>query len=737
MINSLSYKLIKQPNTISEEVFSPNETLINYIKENASRILVIQASNSSGKSFLLNIIAYAFYALDLNKDELPDSLRRSINYLIDEEHQTIDYNISISDPDGFYIESSKNPVTNKPTIIRTKNNIQQAIDKTEFIKEYKLLYDIPEKPLDRIYQLLKSIKDFNSNLLNQLNPLDLKIDKILRLINEERDEEIINTITERVKVKKYDLASNIEKKSITEDNLQNLLNQKNLVDLKKLLNDFDNTSKSFETVSNDLKNLTPPSKENIVLQNNSKIIELKNKIKELNIVSAINSFKVAAENNAYSNKIKEDLDQSEIDILELVYKSNQTILDLIIDNDLEGISKISANLKAIKEYSFSNFFNNLKKDLKEDHYKLVKNLTSDFKKYEADIQNDSLIKVIFKKSITEILNELKQHQNRFEEISKINDLQTSINYSIDSIVAKLNHGKSYGKELSQEHKKQKKAPLEHKKYNDILNKRNDLFNKKNKQSNEIQSIRLKLEKNKISLLTLESMNDISTLIESLNIKNNSFKGKEEFQIDLFKKEIKQFENLILQLQSDLLEDKIKLKIESNKISSNYSEHKNTIQIFSNKLSYFIKWLNQNNSLIKENGELDTTDFDKNTSYMKLIGEFVASLMGNKILYQNRIEDITFIDYSSVTPCFITNENKRIAFSDFSGGQGSSNYLKAKLNTNENRKHIVLIDEIANMDNKSLNEVINRLKDLEKNNKLLVAILVEPQKEENVFNIQAY
>jgi len=66
-----------------------------------------------------------------------------------------------------------------------------------------------------------------------------------------------------------------------------------------------------------------------------------------------------------------------------------------------------------------------------------------------------------------------------------------------------------------------------------------------------------------------------------------------------------------------------------------------------------------------------------------------------------------------------------------------NYLKAKLNINEERKFIVLIDEIANMDNKSLDIVIDRLKELDNNNKLLLAILVEPAKEPNTFNIRAY
>lgn len=737
MINSLSYKLTKQPNTISEEVFSPNVTLTNFIKDNKSRILVIQASNSSGKSFLLNIIAFAFYGLNLDKDDLPDSLRRSINYLIDEAHQNIDYNINICDPDGCTLELTKDSITKQPNVTRKKNNTEQIIESTDFFKEYKLLYDIPEKPLDRIYQLLKSIKDFNSNLLNKLNPLDLKIDDILKTINDERNEETIKTIEKRLETKKYDLAINHSNILEFVSKLKNLENHENLLKLRNLLNDNESTSNSYDIVSNELKKLTPPSTENIILQNNSKINELKNNIKQLNLINSFNALKVDIENNDYSYKIKTELDSTEIEILEVIYKSSETILDLITENDLEQIMKISNNLKAIKEYSFNNFFINLKKDLNEDDFKLLKKLSSDFKKYEDEVQNELLFKSIFNKNIKDILNELETHQIKFNELNEINVLQTSINNSIDTLLIKLNHAKNLAKELYQENKKQKKAPLEHKYYNETLNKKNDLLTKKNKQSQEIQSLRLILEKNEIPLVELESIEIINKQIEKLKIKNTQFKGKELEKIDFFKNEIKKFKSLVSELEEEILENELKLKIENSKINSNYSKHKNTIQMFSNKLSYFIKWLNQNNALIKDNGELNTTNFDSNRIYMKLIGEFVASLMGNKILYQNNTINISYIDYSTLTPCFITEDNKRIAFSDFSGGQGSSNYLKAKLNTNDDRKQIVLIDEIANMDNKSLNEVIERLKVLEKKNKLLLAILVEPKKEENVFNIQAY
>jgi hypothetical protein len=166
-------------------------------------------------------------------------------------------------------------------------------------------------------------------------------------------------------------------------------------------------------------------------------------------------------------------------------------------------------------------------------------------------------------------------------------------------------------------------------------------------------------------------------------------------------------------------------------------HKDKLTIFSSKLTHFIKYLHQNNSLINDDGELNGKEVELNMAYIKLIGEFVASTMGNKIIYQNESLEIEYVDYSTKTPCFVTVQGKRIAFPDFSGGQASSNYLKSKLNINDNKKYIVLFDEIANMDNRSLNEVIDKLKILNENKKLLLAILAEPHKEEKEFIINGY
>ena len=54
------------------------------------------------------------------------------------------------------------------------------------------------------------------------------------------------------------------------------------------------------------------------------------------------------------------------------------------------------------------------------------------------------------------------------------------------------------------------------------------------------------------------------MIEELNIKNHVFKGKEDLNIESFKKEISQHENIISLINRELIEDEIKLKNEEKK-----------------------------------------------------------------------------------------------------------------------------------------------------------------------------
>ena len=737
MIKFIDYKLTKQPDTISEETFIPNNNLNKFINSGEggnSRILVIKASNSSGKSFLLNSIAYAFKALELPDDELSATLRRSLNYLIDKEHQKINFEIDIDDPDGFKINSKFNYLDENEIRITDKEGVSEKIDSDEFSNRYKLLYDIPENPLDRIYKLLKSIKEFNGDILDSLNPLDIKIRDILKSIKDERDEVIIKKIQDRIN-SNLELKNNHENKlNKVKEKLKDLENYNNLIRLKKSIESKSRNEIEFLNIEKELRLLKPSSRLKTNTDNKKKILTLKKEIRNLNISGLLNYCKDEIVENKYYEKFTFCFSKTDINLFNYLFDNSESIVNDLLVYDIEKIYKFLKGIESFKNISLDKVFKDIKSEYNEVDYRFIKDLKNAFFKYQENSTEDQIIVELFDKNPDLIIEQLDVYENKLSVIDDLNKLQKDLNNTLSRLEGKINKGLAFSKKLSKEITKNKNG---NNNYDKKLERANNIKESINRDKLEIDKLRNTLENNGIKLSTLNDVSSRENLRENLYFKNNYCKGSEKEQIEEYKKEIKKSELFLVALDKTLLDDNVKFKVEDSKKSSKYALNYREIQIFSNKLSFFTRYMVQRNNLISDKGELNSDDSLEYKSYMKIIGEYVASLMGNKIIYQDSNVEIAYIDYSSKTPYFVTPEDKKIAFSDFSGGQGSSNYLKAKLNINEDRKFIVLIDEIANMDNKSLDMVIERLKELDENNKLLLAILVEPAKEPNTFNIRAY
>ncbi|PWG05213.1 hypothetical protein [Polaribacter aquimarinus] len=737
MIKFIDYKLTKQPDTISEQTFIPNNNLNEFINSGEggnSRILVIKASNSSGKSFLLNSIAYAFRALELPDDELSPTLRRSLNYLIDKEHQKINFEIDIDDPDGFKINSKFNYLDENEIRITDKEGSSLKIDSNEFSNRYKLLYDIPENPLDRIYKLLNSIKDFNGDILENLNPLDIRIRDILKSIKDERDEVVIKKIQDRIN-------SNLELKKNHEDKfnklkekLKDIENYNNLIRLKKSIESKSRKEIEFSNIEKELRLLKPSSRLKPNTDNKKKISALKKEIRNLNISGLLNYCKDEIVENKYYEKFTFCFSKTDINLFNYLFDNSESIVNDLLVYDIEKIYKFLKGIESFKNISLDKVFKDLKSEYNEVDYRFIKDLKNAFFKYQENSSGDEIIVELFDKNPGLIIEQLDVYENKLSIVDDLNKLQKDLNNTLSRLEGKIKNGLAFSKKLSKEITKNKNA---NNNYDKKLERANNIKESINRDYLEIDKLRNTLEKNGVKLSTLNDVNSRENLRENLYFKNSYCKGAEKEQIEEYKKEIKKSELFLVTLDKALLDDNVKFKVEDSKKSSKYALNHGEIQMFSNKLSFFTRYMVQRNNLISDKGELNSDDSLEYKSYMKIIGEYVASLMGNKIIYQDSNVEIAYIDYSSKTPYFVTPEDKKIAFSDFSGGQGSSNYLKAKLNINEERKFIVLIDEIANMDNKSLDMVIERLKELDENNKLLLAILVEPAKEPKTFNIRAY
>ncbi len=82
----------------------------------------------------------------------------------------------------------------------------------------------------------------------------------------------------------------------------------------------------------------------------------------------------------------------------------------------------------------------------------------------------------------------------------------------------------------------------------------------------------------------------------------------------------------------------------------------------------------------------------------------------------------------------TKDGKNIMLADMGTGQSQSAYLKGLLNTSDNRKIIALFDEVAMMDQKSLEPIYEKFRELYNKNSLLAGIVVQKADEVNISKI---
>ena len=73
---------------------------------------------------------------------------------------------------------------------------------------------------------------------------------------------------------------------------------------------------------------------------------------------------------------------------------------------------------------------------------------------------------------------------------------------------------------------------------------------------------------------------------------------------------------------------------------------------------------------------------------------------------------------------VTTESLTLSFQDLSTGQSSSMYLAHSLSNPDNKKLLVIFDEIGNMDDQSLSPVIKKLNENESQGNLVFALLAK-------------
>jgi len=142
-----------------------------------------------------------------------------------------------------------------------------------------------------------------------------------------------------------------------------------------------------------------------------------------------------------------------------------------------------------------------------------------------------------------------------------------------------------------------------------------------------------------------------------------------------------------------------------------------IQIMAQKMNNFESYIKQ----LGENSYNPNDDLQERNKYF----DNVFCYLGKKVGSIRHIdENYIPTKINLIEKVIFTESGKNIRIDDLSTGQGQSAYLKGLLEVDDKRKIIALFDEVAMMDKQSLAPIYEKLKELNKNKRLLVGIIVQ-------------
>jgi hypothetical protein len=714
-----------------KKVYNPNGLIINPIVSTGKRIFQINASNGSGKTFLMNLIAFSLRGMELkeSKDTIKNSLKEIISRFKDSEYYNLTYDIKYDLPDGneLFAQKKGNEII---TFFKQKDkSIPDSNCGANLLhKDLTILYDVPSDPAERLNGVLLNLSSWNDKLkenidsqLKILNDLDRKSSQTKKI-------ELIKEYSKKIVDYEASHKKLIENRKNDEELLISL---KNIEQLKVLYDELRN-NEGFEK-TNEL-NFVAFSKQKkpvtTLVRNDKKILELLESKK-----SIINQFKLFAislikifeipeiisfiTEKGHLSKIQEfsNLDFNSITNLDLT-ESNEIKLQLIkISDDIIIFLNSKKNLpenQIVEGYrSFLDFLNNINSDIFSE---ILKARKDDIKK----LVQEKLDAFPVEKNYDREINLLRKSGENFGEYLK--------NLIILHREIKKEEDKSFGNES--EGIKYNLALTAYETSKDILRKSN----------NKISTIKGILLLNGIPETTLINRQNISSYLSALQSKPQlrSLSLNLSSSINELERKIKFSKSE----ESDTKEkiDLFSLKLEEeNKKSEEIlnDKHKNRLKSFikiysalASLISIFTTLSRQLNAKEKIN-DLSTVKTLIGQRFLLIAGKIIAQSMENKLIR----DDGNFEFFQSVDLIkreYVLDDGRIIKQEDISTGQSSGNYLKQRILNLEGKYIVILLDEIGNMDSSVLKEVISAIKKIENEKRLVLAILSQPGNSTEIF-----
>ena len=673
----------------------------NIMPKKIPNIVYIEGPNSSGKSTLLNIVALGLFGL--KKENMAPALKHKLNSLLDDSYQKLTFNIKIQNKDGSLkvISTKKDPL--KPFIVEEIKDGQKPVKLPydRFAREYNLIYDIPENPIDRLNQLTFSIKEMQSDKHSRLRLLRTYISQVITDVKSARDPRRIENLQKEIVARKKDY-NNYETQIKNNSELLDVLEK--FTYCKYYLKYF----KEFQELDEKLIKLGKEkttikkkyTKDNKKLEKFTRLAqEVKYRLIDMNNDFIIKLEKIFSKE--YENYIKylrlinfDDIFQKAIFpdyyIKILLNLQNNINKEISKNRNKEAFEEATAWEKLItilEEYKASNFIVPGIDAKVIDFIKMLKEANEKNKKLLEHIRDLETLDELINSIISKIRN-LESHVFKdLREIKETNgidvlDDQLSRDEEIDILTKKIEEATFSCDEYFRECAK-KNIPDEK---IEILYKEMTL--------SELINPFLNYDENSL----LEKINSLQKTIRE----DKKDQASEKRHIEFRKDEVERLEKKDPHKYQDKTDELTKLL--------------QTCQLLEQKFVSFNKFIVD---IINKNYTKD--NFEDKAKYLAQVSTYLGRRIGY-IRYGDQEYTVTSIDMVKKT--IITEEGKKIRFADMGTGQSQSAYLLGKLNTSDNRKIIALFDEVAMMDKKSIQPIFDKLKELYNNGKLLLGIVVQ-------------
>jgi len=666
-------------------------------------IAYIKGPNSSGKSTLLNLIATGFYGKNLSDNELDSSLHKKILGLLDLDHQKLTFIIKIDNPKiGWALSSIKsNPNSTDISVKLKKDGQERFLSSEMFYKEFRLIYDIPYNPLERLPQILQDIKGAQIDISEKMRVFKNGLIALINEIRTSKDPEKIEDLEEEI------IKYSQEKHKLEFDVrvIQKFYNKFLEYYLTRFYVEFDR----------------------MVRENSNIIKKLEGDLKEAEKEgrkSARNQSRIVIQINRDTNQAIKLYHDCELFLNHMLSNKEKAHLTLWKNADIEkeiNYSDVYSTIREETQYFLDNFSKGYEyeiqaysKDLDTiEVYKKLLSTLSDIRYDDVTLPGVDQTVEKFKQKIIEELEKYEDIQRELKNFEECIDKLKIFLKALDSIIKTVNYYKKMprtsevvkGNDLDKISNKLKETKRMKDKYDNLAdNYRKQLIKHKfdpNKAAKRFYELSFEDD-----LKPYEIMHEASIITTENKYKKSLAEKKQQ---------LSRFEEFIASKEEDLI-------LMEEKEPHQYRKHLYDLEVFFSKVQIlerkfvqqFSKYINHaiNKTRIENEDELH---------YANFLGNLLASKI-DTLKYVDMEHEVKNVDLQSGV--ITTEEDKKIMFEDLGTGHSQAAFFQAKLAMKDNRKIIALFDEVAMMDENTLEPIKQKLVKLYNNEKLFMAIIVQ-------------